>query len=278
MVDDPAALPFRGAVPYYVRGRLPYPASLAGTLAAALGLDGHGRLLDAGCGPGIVALRLAHLFDGVVGVDIDSDMLAEARRQADEQHVANARWIESRAEDLPRDLGPFRVATFGRSFHWMDHERLIPKVHELLEPGGAFVILFETGDAGSDSEASLPHPAPPGAAVEALIQRYIPRGERAAGHERRADMLRNVGPMLTRAGFAGPEHVRAAGGEPLVRNSDDVVAFYFSHSHSAPPLFGDRAAEFEAELRRLLSDASPSGLFSVRGRDALLSIWRKPGA
>ena len=242
----------------------------------ALGLDGRGRLLDVGCGPGIVALRLAHLFDEVVGVDIDPDMLTEAGRRAPEQGVTRARWINARAEQLPRDLGPFRVATFGRSFHWMDHERLVPRVFELLNPGGAFVVLLETSEASPAPDAPLPHPAPPRAAVEALLQRYLPRSEREAGRERRAEMLRDVVPMLARAGFSGPEHVRADGNDPLVRSIDDVVAFYFSHSHSAPPLFAGRAAEFEAELRRLLAEASPPGLFSERTRDVLASIWRKP--
>jgi hypothetical protein len=33
-------------------GRAGYPPALAAKLAAELGLDGSGRLLDAGCGPG----------------------------------------------------------------------------------------------------------------------------------------------------------------------------------------------------------------------------------
>jgi hypothetical protein len=70
--------------------------------------------------------------------------------------------------------------------------------------------------------------------------------------------------------------VRAEGGEPLVRTTDDVIAFYYSHSHSAPPLFGDRLAAFEAEIRRVLADASPLGLFSVRTRDTRALVWHKP--
>jgi SAM-dependent methyltransferase len=276
--SEETALPFRGAVPYYVRGRLPYAASLADTLALALALDGRGRLLDVGCGPGTVALRLAHLFYEVVGVDIDPNMLAEAARQADKQGVKRARWLNARAEELPRDLGPFRVATFGRSFHWMDHERLIPKIFDLLAPGGAFVVLLETGEGSPPPAAPLSYPAPPYAAIEALLQHYIARSERESGRERRGEMLRAVPPILARAGFTGPEHVRAEGNDPLVRSIDDVVAFCFSHSHSAPPLFRGREADFEAHLRRLLENASPQGLFSERSRDVVASVWRKPDA
>jgi hypothetical protein len=41
-----------------------------------------------------------------------------------------------------------------------------------------------------------------------------------------------------------------------------------------PGLFGNRLAQFEAELRTLLAQASPSGLFSVILPDNILRIWR----
>src|SRR3954462_15039095 len=106
---------YEGSAEFYERGRLPYPAALAGRLADALGLDRSGRLIDVGCGPGIIALRLAHLFEQVVGVDADRDMLERAGRRASERNVTNARWVHMRAEDLPGDLGTFGVATFAQS-------------------------------------------------------------------------------------------------------------------------------------------------------------------
>ncbi|MGH3828126.1 MAG: class I SAM-dependent methyltransferase [Pseudonocardiaceae bacterium] len=49
------------------------------SLAAALHLDGSGRLLDVGCGPGSLTLPLAPRFGEATGVDADPDMLREAR-------------------------------------------------------------------------------------------------------------------------------------------------------------------------------------------------------
>src|SRR5436190_15932590 len=59
---------FAGAAPYYMQGRLPYAEGLGDALRTSLALDGRGRLLDVGCGPGVVTVRLAHLFDEVVGL------------------------------------------------------------------------------------------------------------------------------------------------------------------------------------------------------------------
>jgi SAM-dependent methyltransferase len=51
------------------------------SLAAAL-VQAPARVLDAGCGTGRVAIRLAELGYGVVGVDVDASMLEVARSQA----------------------------------------------------------------------------------------------------------------------------------------------------------------------------------------------------
>ena len=59
---------FEGAAPFYLKGRLPYAPGLGDAIQNAIGLDGHGRLLDLGCGPGTVTLRLAHLFAEVVAL------------------------------------------------------------------------------------------------------------------------------------------------------------------------------------------------------------------
>jgi ubiquinone/menaquinone biosynthesis C-methylase UbiE len=111
---------FAGAAAYYDRGRLPNAPGLTDAFENAFGLDGRGRLLDIGCGPGTVTLPLAGLFQEVVGLDADTGMIQEARRLASERGVMNARWVERRAEELPADLGRFNVVTFAASFHWMD--------------------------------------------------------------------------------------------------------------------------------------------------------------
>lgn len=50
----------------------------------------------------------------------------------------------------------------------------------------------------------------------------------------------------------------------LERSVDDVVAWAFSLSSSAPHLFGARREDFEADLRGLLRSESPAGRFSER--------------
>jgi len=152
---------YAGSAAYYASGRLAYPAELAEALRRELGLDGSGRLLDVGCGPGSLTLLLAPLFAEAVGIDADAGMVAEATARS----TANTRFLHMRAEDLPAGLGTFRVATFAQSFHWLDQPLVAAAVFELLEPGGAFVHVGATTHQG---EGDVPRDE-----ITALVQAYV---------------------------------------------------------------------------------------------------------
>ena len=258
---------FAGAAPYYERGRLPYSPAVADVFEHALGLDGRGRLLDVGCGPGTVARRLAHLFEAVVGLDPDAGMLAEAERLATDQEVANATWVRLRAEELPAGLGRFRVVTFAQSFHWMDRPRVAGAVRTMLDPDG---VVVHVDSAHRDLEWEPPLPE---AAIEELRTRWL-------GKDRRAGQsVRNTSPsgepdVFAAAGFAAPDVVAVPDRRLLERTIDDLVAERLASSGTAPHLFGERLAEFERELREILAAATPSGRFSVRLPDNKLFVYR----
>jgi SAM-dependent methyltransferase len=264
---------YAGSAPYYARGRLPYPPELADALRDELALDGSGRLLDVGCGPGSLALLLAPLFEEVVGVDADAAMIAEAEREAASHGVANARWLRLRAEDLPAGLGSFRVATFAQSFHWLDRERVAAAVFGLLEAGGALVHVHATTHQGVEGGGELPAPRPPRDEIAELVQTYLGPVRRAGGGLLPAGTPSGEDVIVAAAGFHDPKLLDVGGGRVFERSEDDVVASVFSLSSAAPHLFGERLDEFEAELRALLRRASPQGRFSERAREVALEIW-----
>lgn len=269
---------YLGSAPYYRRGRLPYAPGLADRLARLLSLDGHGRLIDVGCGPGVLTLPLAHLFAEAVGVDPDAAMLAEAERRATDAGIANVRWLRARAEELPAGLGSVRAATFGQSFHWMDRARVAAIVFAMLEPGGAFVHVSDVKGDRSAPGDRLPYPNPPDDAIEHLVRAYLGPVRRAGQGVLRHGTPGNEAAVLSGAGFVGPEYERLPAAGLLIRTADDLVAQVFSLSSSAPHLFADRRDEFERELRRLLGDASPANLFAEQPPDTEVFVWRAPGS
>lgn len=271
---------FAGAARYYERGRLPYAPGLADAFARSLSLDGRGRLLDVGCGPGTVTLPLAPLFEAAVGLDPDPEMLACASAAAARRGIGNATWTRQRAEALPAGLGSFRVVTFAASFHWMDRPRVASAVALMLDPGGAVVQVDAPGYRIDELSAEtrrdpLPFPPPPDDALEQLRRRYL-------GSERRAGRgIRNTSPssedeVFRQAGFLPAETVTVPDRRVVERTVDDIVARVFSTSSTAPHLFGDRQGDYERDLREILAQASPAGRFSLRLPDNLLRIWRLP--
>ncbi|MFE4371569.1 class I SAM-dependent methyltransferase [Streptomyces sp. NPDC056835] len=270
---------FLGSAPYYRRGRLPYAPGLAELLAEVLTLDGRGRLLDVGCGPGTLALSLARLFSEVVGVDPDSGMIAEAGQQADEAGVARkTRWVQVRAEELPAGLGTFTVATFGQSFHWMDRDLVAATVRSMLRPAGGALVHISDLKTETRAVDGLPYPGVPYAAINDLVGQYLGPVRRAGRGVLRYGTPSGEAAVLGRAGFSGPERYVVPGGQALERSCDEVVALVFSTSSSAPHLFGTRRDDFEADLGRLLRETSRAGRFSERQPSTEVFIWRNPSA
>jgi SAM-dependent methyltransferase len=268
---------YRGSAPFYLRGRPPYAPGLAAALADLLALDGGGRLLDVGCGPGVLTLAVAPFVAGAVGLDPDPDMLAEAARRATAAGLGNVRWVRARAEDLPAGLGRFRLATFGQSFHWLDRPRVAATVHGMLESGGAFVVVADLKERRA-AVPDLPHPEPPYAAIRDLIRAWLGPTPRAGQGVLRHGTPGNEEAVLAAAGFVGPERLVLPAAGPRLLNEDDVVAWVWSMSGSAPHHFGDRRPAFEAELRALLRAASAAGLFAEQPPDTEVRVWRTLGS
>jgi SAM-dependent methyltransferase len=263
---------YSGSARFYLKGRLPYAPAMARAIARELELDGRGRLLDVGCGPGIVALDLASLFEEVVGIDADSDMVAEAEAEARRLGIMNARWEHIRAEELPAGLGLFRVVTLAQSFHWMNREQVAATIHAMLERAGALVHISAYTRTGVDTAVSLPHPQPPWQEISELVRRYL-GSETRAGQGLRDAVLTGEDEIFSQW-FVGPHVVKAPDGRVLTRTDDHVVAAVYSVSSSAPHLFGDHLRGFESDLRRLLVETSPTREFSQQTGDTALHVWR----
>jgi SAM-dependent methyltransferase len=267
---------YAGSAAFYAAGRMPYPPELVEAMRELLALDGHGRLLDVGCGPGSLTLLLAPLFEQAIGVDADADMIAEAREQAGRAQLNNVSWRHLRAEQLPGDLGTFRVVTFAQSFHWVDRPAVAATIRRMLEADGACVLVYATTHQGVDEDALLPHPhsRPPRDEIGALVARYLGPVRRAGrgllphGPADREDLV------MREAGFVDTTLVEVGGGTVMERTADEVVASVYSLSSSTPHLFGDRLDAFDSELRELLAATSPNSLFSEQRREVAVQIWR----
>ena len=265
---------YAGSASHYSTGRMPYPPILAEAIRRELHLDGTGRLLDVGCGPGSLTLLLAPLFEAAVGVDADRDMIAEAQRRAAATGATNVEWRQLRAEDLPADLGTFRVVTFAQSFHWMDQALVARRVRRMFTAGGVWIHIHATTHRGVAGEDPLPHPRPPWDRIDEMVTRYLGPVRRAGQGCLPAGTRSNEEEVMRQTGFSGPTRIDVGGGQVMNRSIDEIAAALLSLSGSTPHLFGDQLPTFEADLRRLLATASHDGRFSERTREVAVVIWR----
>jgi len=266
---------YLGAAPHYRPGRPPYSPVMEDVLTQELRLDGTARMLDVGCGPGILTVRLAGLFDEVVGLDPDPEMLAEAGRARAERGLGNIRWVQAVAEDLPEaSPGPYRLVTFGQSFHWTDEQRVAEVVYDMLEPGGAMALVVHT--VGGRPVPTNPGPPPiPHDEIKALVERYL-GSTRRAGQGSAPVRTHRFEDVLIRTRFGPPRTVFAPGKPDLIRDSQSVVSGYLSMASSAPHLYGERLEEFTRELNDLLAARSPSGLFWDWPGDTEIVLAERP--
>ncbi|GIG91553.1 class I SAM-dependent methyltransferase [Plantactinospora endophytica] len=265
---------YAGSAAYYAVGRMSYPPTVADVLRTELGLDGNGRLLDVGCGPGSLTLLLAPLFSTVVGIDADRDMLRQADRAARQAGIGNVHWQRSRAEELPAGLGTFDVVTFAQSFHWFDRPRVARAVRPMLGADGVWVHVSATTHRGVEGADPLPYPRPPHDGIDALVARYLGPVRRAGRGVLPGGTPGGEEEVMRAAGYHGPRRLEVGGGAVRERTEDEVVASVFSLSYAAPHLFADRRPEFERDLRLLLRTASPGGRFAERTREVGLVLWR----
>ena len=267
---------YLGSAAHYRCGRPAYSPGLESFLTRETGLDGSGRLLDGGCGPGVLTVRLAHLFREAVGLDPDADMLAEGARAAGERGITNIRWVRGLAEDLPAVApGPYRMVTFGQSFHWTDEQRVAETVYDLLEPGGSLALIVHTV-AGRPR----PHPGPgvppiPHDEIRALVAKYLGTTRRV-GQGTAPVRAHRFEDVLAQTRFGVPRQFFVPGIPDLVRDSESVLSGYLSLATSAPHLFGDRLDEFAGEVRALLASRSADGVFWDWPGDTEVVMARKP--
>lgn len=210
---------FAGTAEWYARYRPGYPPELIERLAAAAGLDGTGRLLDLGSGPGLLAVPLAPFVSEVVAADPEPEMLAQlpagiVRRQA-------------RAEDVDETWGTFELVTIGRAFHWMDGDVVMDRLARVTRQ----VALV--GDKIEESEAET--------TLLDVAREFF--GERPPMKQPRVKYEQ----ALAASPFSDVQLITVA--VERTWTIDQLIGFAYSTSFASLARVGDRREEFERALR-----------------------------
>ncbi|MGH7865018.1 MAG: class I SAM-dependent methyltransferase [Candidatus Binataceae bacterium] len=256
--------PFAGTAHYYARCRPPYPAALLDRIARALRLDGRGMMLDLGCGTGQLAIPMARRFQHVVAVDPEVEMLIEGRAAAERAGATNVTWLEGNSTALPAGRGPFRLVTIGRALHWMDRERVLADLHQLVtDDGGIAVVNDDAPIIRGTQEWKL--------RVVEVIQRYLGSARRA-GEGTFEDPAERHDVILARSQFL--RMTKLAESYLHEWAVDSILGVLYSTSFCSRRLLGDRADAFEADVTSALLSIEASGRFRETIEFEALLAWK----
>jgi SAM-dependent methyltransferase len=94
--------------------------------------------LDVGCGQGSLTRRLTTIAREVTGIDQDERSIEIAREH---QGGASIRYLCGDFMDAPVEPGSVDLITAVASLHHMNVEAALPRMAELLRPGGVLVVI-----------------------------------------------------------------------------------------------------------------------------------------
>ncbi len=250
---------FHSAAPHYF-ARPSYSPRLIARVVTEVGLTASDRVMDLGCGPGLLAIAFAPFVKDVVGIDPNAAMLAAAEAAA-RDFAGRIRFVEGSSNDLDDRFGHFRLATMGRSFHWMDRTDTLKRLDRIIDPGGA-VALFDVDTIGEGSSH-----------WHARFREIVERHSAGKAEWRSPDWVHHeafllASPFSLVDGFSVVERTTF----PAVQ----IVDLAFSMSRTSPQALGpDKAAALAADLKALAAEVAVDGMVSeIRKSNVLLA--RRP--
>lgn len=241
---------FTGTAQFYAKFRLCYPRELIEMIVGFYPQAGRSRVLDLGCGTGQLTVPLSSYFEQAVGVDINAEMIEQARRESLRQGIDNVEWHHMPAEEVDRLHQPYDLIVSGNSFHWMDRELILNKSYELLNDKGGMVIL--AGNSVWNGEQDWQR------RTVQVIRKWL-GGERKAGQG-----LYPKKPKLHEEFIKESRFQLAKKGDFYFSHAwslEEFLGYLYSTSFCNKSLLGDAAGAFEEELSRELLRLHPDGVF-----------------
>jgi SAM-dependent methyltransferase len=150
--DDELAQAFDGQAERFERSPVMTEAASLARLVAVAALPAGARVLDAGCGPGLVAEAFLDAGCEVVGVDLSSEMIRRARLRC-ERFGERARFERCSLHELPLEA-PFDACVSRNVLHHIeDPSAFVARQASLARPGGVVLAFDLSADADPERAA-----------------------------------------------------------------------------------------------------------------------------
>jgi ubiquinone/menaquinone biosynthesis C-methylase UbiE len=252
---------FQSAAGFY-HHRLFYPDRLIRRVIALTGLAPGEAVLDLGTGPGLLAVPFAAAGMAVTAADPEPLMLDAAAAAAQAANVTVSLW-QGGSYELTPQMGPYRLVTIGRAFHWMDRAATLDMLDRIVAPGGAVAFFHDA------------HPDVPENRWFRTLREISDRYSRDVGHvaDRKVGAHRRYEPYLFASAFSQLDGLSVTCRTEITL--DEMVGRAYSMSTCAPARLGDRQAAFESDLRAALTPFATDGKF-IEIAEMVAMVARRP--
>jgi ubiquinone/menaquinone biosynthesis C-methylase UbiE len=188
----------------------------------------NSKLLDLGCGAGVLTERLVASGFDVDAVDIAPDMLEFSRQRLSKYDRSKYRLAQAECSKLPFPDAAFDVVACIGVFGYMeDVDAAIREIKRVLRPGGTLILSIRNLDHVTVFDGffwlKAPFVALPKAVLRRLAARRTPNGKGGAGAARHAiaiyDQPRKVERIFGSFGFRLGDFRGAGYGPPTFRGN-----------------------------------------------------------
>ena len=215
------------------------------------------KVLDLGTGTGVLPRNMYQYGANWTGTDISPEQIEQAKRLSEAEKM-EIDYLAGPTENIDLPMESFDVITACQCFWYFDHERVMPKLAELLKPNGKLLILYMAWLPFDDAIAGK---------SEELVLKYSPNWS-GAGETRHPIWI----PDVTYDYFEMEEH----------EEYDLMVPFTKESWHGrmkacrgvGASLSGEELAKWDEEHRKLLDEIAPEQ-FDVSHYAALVVLRKK---
>lgn len=164
-IDDGKAFDWGKTSEEYAKYRDIYPEEFYRKITGrGLCVNGQ-KVLDLGTGTGVLPRNMYRYGAVWTGTDISPEQIRQAKILAGAENM-KIDFAAVRAEEIDYPAGTFDMITACQCFWYFDHEKVIPKLADLLKPEGKLLILYM---------AWLPYEDKIAGASEELVLGYSPK-------------------------------------------------------------------------------------------------------
>ena len=214
-------------------------------------------VLDVGAGSGDIARHLVEQVERVDAVDFSRSMIELGQRLPNGNHP-QLHWLYGRVEEVELQP-PYALITAGQSLHWMDEQIVLPRFHDLLQPGAYLAII---------RQRTTPDPW---SIIGEVVTQYRIDKYRLENGKEPPTLLED----LEQQGLFKVVGEQQTSFITTQQSIDDYIESYHGRSSFSRARMGtERARAFDEEAKEALLKIYPDGIVPVQA--AAHVVWGRP--